>query len=369
MNAICFSASLRWLVHGSVVLIAFIAGTQFRSSPPLPTSQSPVPTVVKKIDRSVPLATVSGASIPEPSASPAVSSAHTPVSKLSQFIETVGHLNATQTLDALHKVDLRADSIEAKLQRHVLLGRFAELDPETALTYVDNLSGSEYEEQKANVLSTWASRDPAGAAAHFQSNTLSGGIASDEDRAAAASIASEWAKNDPKAALTWSASLPEEVRSEARGRVLASMASNNPTLAVQTASLLPAGFERAEVLQPIAAEWAQSSPTQAASWVQSLPDTSEQASAAGGLVSSWMNTDPMATSQWVSKLQAGPVRDAAISAMVQARSLSNDPEAATLWASSVQDNALREQLVTAATTQWKRLDPVAAMTWQLYNGQ
>ena len=370
MNVILSSARLRWLGHSTLLVIAFVAGkhSAFKAPPAAAALPSPPLTQAHSVHKDrAPSAVAENVDTDVSTKAQAPVAVAAPMSRLAQLINVTSHLSEPQTLAALHKLDLLAPGVEARLQRHVLLGRFAELDPETALTYVDTLSGTERDEQMTNVLSTWASRDPAAASAHFQSTALSGGLASSEDRETAASIASEWARKDPAAALGWAAALPEEVRSEARSRIIASIAATNPTLAAQTVTTLPAGYERAEAMQPLASQWAQSSPAQAASWVQSLSNISEQASAASGLVSSWMNTDPMAASQWISNLKPGSVRDAAVASLVQAPSLRNDPEAATLWAASVQDISLREQLVQETSRRWQLQDAAAASTCLQFN--
>ncbi len=365
--------SFRWLAQGATVILAFGLGTQFcihSVSPVLPAK--PAPSAKKSLSDSLAPAPVVASPLPATtsfnSRQPISPSQSGPTQRLSLFIEAAAALNEPQTIAALRELDLKSGSFEAKLQRHVLLSHFAEIDPQTALTYVDTLSGGERDEQIANVLTTWASRDPQAAATHFQAISLNGGLASTEDRETAASIAGEWARRDPSAALDWAAGLPEEVRSEARGRVIASLAASNPAAAAQTASTLPQGYERAEAMKPLAAQWAQSSPENAATWVQTLP-CAEQASAASGLISTWMNANPLAASQWVTNLSQGPARDAAIAAMVEAPTLRNDPEAAALWASSVNDPSLRSQLVAETATRWQRQNAAAATAWWQANAR
>ncbi|MDB6136967.1 MAG: hypothetical protein JWO94_39 [Verrucomicrobiaceae bacterium] len=357
----------RWLAQGATLILAFGLGTQFGMQPAATSTALHLPAAIQKTAANVfaashdlpPAATAPSTA----SLLPATQNLAGPAQRLARYIDAVSALSEPQTIAALRKLDLKADGFEAKIQRHVLLARFAEVDPQTALTYADTLSGDERSDQAANILTTWASRDPQAAAAHFAGTALNGGFASDEDRNTAAAIAGEWARLDPSSALSWAASLPEEVRSEARARVIASLAASNPSLAARTVAALPGGYERAEAMQTLAAQWAQASPLQASAWVQSLATPAEQASAATGLVTSWMNADPRAASQWVSKLSSGPARDAAIAALVAAPTLNNDPEAATLWASAIQDQTLRQQLVTETAIRWQRQDAGAAGAW------
>lgn len=299
-----------------------------------------------------------------PTARPApVAKATSYNSRLAALIGQMSQLSLPETLAALHRLDQLGSGPEGRITRQLLVSRFAEIDPQTALSYVDTLAGDEHSAQKTNALSTWASKDPQGAAAYYEDRVLGGGIASDEDAHAAAAIAGEWASSQPMAAWTWVTSLPEDARAEAVSRVATRLAEINPTKALQAINSLTDSSERAAAMQPLASRWAESAPAKTAVWVQSLSSREEQASAANGLVASWMNSDPMAVSRWVSMLPQGSTRDAAISAMVTSQSLKNDPEAATLWAASVNDNTLRTELVTQSLRRWQIHDAVAASRW------
>lgn len=272
-------------------------------------------------------------------------------------------LGQPQTIAALHRIDRQGNGPEQRITRQLLVARFAELDPETALSYVDTLAGDEHEVQKINALSTWAAKDPHNAAAWLEDRVLAGGLASEDDAQAAAAVAGEWARTQPNAAWEWAMGLSEEVRAAAINEVAVRLAETSPAAAVAAVSTLSDGSERAAALQPMAARWAESSPAKTAAWVQSLAGAEEQAGAATGLVSSWMASDPMAASRWVSNLPAGQTRDAAVSAMVGSASLKNDPEAATLWAASVKEPALRKQLVAQSLRRWQAHNPAAAAHW------
>jgi hypothetical protein len=293
----------------------------------------------------------------------------TPNSRLAALIDYASKLDAAQTLAALRKLDLEADSPEAKLARHVLVARFAELDPLTAMTYVDTLSSEERSTQQINALASWASHDAVKAAAYFEDNMINGGLAGDDEVGAAAVIAGEWAQRDTVAAWNWVSSLTPDARGEAIKRVAAKLAATNPTVALQAIASMPEAYERAEAMTPIAMQWAQTAPSNTADWVATLRDPAEQSNAATGLVSAWMQTNPYAVSEWVSKLSAGQTRDAAIKAMINAQAVRNDPETAAFWAVTVQDQTLRDQLVNETEKRWQIHDPEAAQRWLATNGR
>lgn len=283
--------------------------------------------------------------------------------RLLAMVHQMAKLGQPETIATLHRLDQQGNGPEQRITRQLLVSRFAEMDPQTALTYVDTLKGDEYAAQKINALSTWAAKDPRGAAAFFEDQVLTGGIASDEDAMAAAAIAGEWALTQPTAAWEWATNLPEDTRAEALNRVATRLAEVNPQAALKAASSLTDANERAAVMQPLAARWAESSPTQTAVWVQSLTNTAEQASAASGLVESWVSSDPLAVSRWISMLPTGMTKDASISAMITSQALKNDPEAATLWAASIQDATLRSELLAQSLQRWQVHDAAAASRW------
>lgn len=284
------------------------------------------------------------------------------------MIERVQKLDVRETIAALRKLDNSADEPEARISRQVLVTHFAEKDPETALTYVDTLSGDEFVQQKINAMSTWASRDGQAAAAHFESRSLQAGLVDDDDARTAAAIANEWAHSDPQAAWKWAASLPEEVRDQAVRRVATHLAATDTTTAIQAVNELPAE-DRGAAMGALAERWAESAPGKTATWVNTLTDADQKAAAASGLITTWVARDPMAASTWVSQMYPGKARDAAIAALVKAQALRNDPQAATLWAASVQDRELRAELLGQSVRRWQMHDPDAASAWLASNGR
>lgn len=371
MKTLLSSKTVRWALHGATLLFTFSLGMWVnRPAPqavikPVPalsgrTPPAPAPSFVSSgVVDSVPQ--VDAARRLEPNASRSTPRRDGINGRWSQLIDHVAQLNTPQTIAALRKLDGAADDPETRMTRQLLVTRFAEQDPETALTYVDTLDGDEHVQQKMNAMSTWASRDGAAASAHFDAQ-VQAGLLSDEDARTAAVIANEWAHTNPQAAWQWASQLPEEARDQALRRVAGQLARDNPGAAVLAVSSLEAE-SRPAAMEALATEWAQTSPAKTASWVTSISDHDQQARAASGLVTSWMSSDPMAASTWVSRLYPGATRDAAVAAMVEAQSLRNDPQAATLWAASVQDATLREQLVAQAVKRWSYHDADAASAW------
>lgn len=374
MNMLRQSPVLTALYATGLVMAFWLGSLVSRSSKAVSLERKPLsfsdsrtgPAVVKHAGNLVHPEQAHAAAVPIVPASAQAAGAASPNRRLAALVDYASKLDATQTLAALRKLDVETGP-EAKLARHVLVARYAELNPLTALTYVETLGGAERAEQQSNALASWASRDAAKAAAYFEDNILSGGLVGDQDAQNAAVIAAEWARRDPKGAWDWVESLTPDARGEAMKRVATQLAATNPAQALQAVSSLPEAYERAEAMQPLASQWARSDPAKTASWVQSLRDPAEQASAATGLVSSWMQSNPYAVSEWVSKLPNGATRDAAIKTMIRAQAVRNDPETATFWAATVQDETLRKELVSETVRRWQVHDPEAAQRWLAAN--
>lgn len=366
------SATLRIAIALACLWLAFVAGVVvgLRNTTTVAIPSAGKTNVVPAAPKTTPPSTNQATRTSDVVASPSITPPRDtkPISRLARSIEAAAQLNVPQTIAALRKLDLRANDAESKLARHVLVARFAELDPQTALTYVDTLDGEEHVEQKLNAMSTWAARDPNAASEYFNTNALNGGLINEDDQRAAVAIAGEWSARDPNAAWQWATSLPLDARGAAIQRVAERLAASSPDSALQLVNTLPAGFERAEAMGPLAQRWAQTQPTRTADWVGSLRDEAERSNAASGLVAAWMQSDPLNTSRWVSGLAPGQTRDTAVAAMVHSQSLRNDPEAATRWASTVQDEALRNELVKQSFQQWQLHDADAANQWAASGG-
>ena len=284
--------------------------------------------------------------------------------RLVAMIQQVAAMDQKQALDALHKVDLQGGA-ESRQARQLLVARFAELDPETALSYTDTLSGEERGVQKITAFKAWAGRNPTAAASYLEDQLMTGGLASDDDAQAVAAVASAWSQTDPEAAWQWVAELPPDARAEAVRSLALNLADAEPGRVLSTLQSLPDSYDRAVALEPLVSRWAERDPEKTADWVASLGDPQEKKSAASGLVSAWMVRDPMAASRWVMALPSGGARDAAISSMIASQSIRNDPEAATRWAVTVQEPLLRQQLVAQSLNRWRVHDADAAQRWAL----
>lgn len=363
--------TLRLPLVGLAVILAMGAAIYFGLEAGGPDAKSPLPLVAapaSKSEANKKLLTSAFKGAPNafpvmdsaPAARPAPAMAASSSASAAQAPASGQAMNQEQILAALQALDSLADGPDKTTKRHELVALYAALDPQATLDYVNALTGDERGQLQSFVLGEWAGKDPAGAAAHFRANFLTEANSIDDNRRSAGAIAKAWAGQDTGAAWSWVATLPEDVRSQATGAVVAKMAENDPQAALHAVKSIASPAERAEAMSPLAEQWAQSAPVVAAAWVSGLRDPSEQNNAAAGLVSGWMLTSPKNASTWVSQLPAGDTRDAAIAAMVQAPTAMKSPEAALTWAAGIQNLELRNQMLPQVLQQWQAQDPAGA---------
>jgi len=122
---------------------------------------------------------------------------------------------------------------ERLLASFLLFGRWAELDPTAAMGFSGSMGfGGMF--VKPTILQGWASVDPAGAAAYLAANQREfsmmgyGGPAG--GRGGVSIIGSEWARQNPAAAMAWASSLGEG-RTEAISAVVGEVARLDPAKA------------------------------------------------------------------------------------------------------------------------------------------
>ena len=252
-------------------------------------------------------------------------------------------------------------SPDAFVAEQLLLARYAEVDPETALSYVDSLAGTKHELGVVTVLSSWAAQDPESAAAYVEENLDDFGIMDQRQADSAGVLAGEWARSEPQAALEWAEALPLEVRGEVYQRIMSQLVAEDPGEALAMASSRPAGYERTEMIEGVVSQWAHRDPNAAAAWVTEHAKGDQRLTAS--LMSAWIEDSPMAASNWLGSLPDSEGRDLAIVAMTASRTLRRDPEAATLWSSTIGDQYLRAEVLQITLNRWFAQDPGAAEAW------
>ena len=283
--------------------------------------------------------------------------------RLRELADRIETMDIKEVLASLKKLRPQPGGPDKLMAEQMLLARYGELDPQTALTYVETLAGVEYETSGLTVMSAWTASDPEAAAAHYRENLDDFGILDDHQRVTAGMVAAEWARQDPEAALTWAEELPTDVRGEAYGRIASQIVTEDPTRATAMLATMEPGLERKEMMGTLVSQWAYQDPQAAADWVINHTTGSEQSHGVSSLMTAWMVANPLDASTWVGRLDDGATKDSAIVALTQSRAVSSDPVAAIAWSESIQDPNLRTDAIKQAADQWLKADPAAAQRW------
>lgn len=273
---------------------------------------------------------------------------------------------------AMHQFEQEATKLESLppteriLASYLLFARWGESDPLAAMNFA-NTMGFSGMLVRPTVLQSWAAVDPSNAAKYYQENPREfammgmfggGGRGRGMGVAPASSIiATEWAKQDPSAALQWAQSLTTE-KSDAVSSVIGQIAADDPERATGLLAGLSAE-ERSGSYRTVASSYGAKNFSAAKAWIETLPVEDRQAalsSAIGGL----SRVDPMAAAGEVAKLEAGPAKDQAVENVIEDLARVDPQSAAQLLKEQASDNALRESMRDLMPS-WVAKDPAAAL--------
>lgn len=230
----------------------------------------------------------------------------------------------------------------------LLFGRWAETDPTAAMAF-SNTMGFAGGFVRPTILQGWASVDPASAAKYYSSNPrefammgmFGGGRGPMGGQGGSAIIASEWAKQDPAAALAWANSLTSE-KGQALSSVVGEVAKTDPKKASEMLAGLT-GDDLGRAYSSVAAQYGATNFSEAQAWIKTLP-ADEQASALAAAIGGLSNTDPEAASRQVAQLPEGDERDRAVSDIVQDWARVNPQAAADFLKTQDSERAQRDGL-------------------------
>lgn len=343
--------------------------------------------------------------------------------RIKSLIDYYGTLTPEQLAEEAKKLENlpMGERIMASL---LLFGRWAEVDPTGAMAHA-NTMGFAAAFVRPTILQSWASVDPENAAKYYAENprefAMMGGPGPGGQNGAA-TIASEWAKQDPVAALAWASSLSGDDKTRAMTSVIREVATTDPKKAAELAAQMDPS-ERGDAYESIARSYGAKNFDEAEAWVKSLPadqQAAAMASAIAGLaqdnpelalvkaaamaegdeknrairnsleilsktnptkalaeiakldaevqrraiepvISNYVVSDPSAAEIYVKNLEEGPVRDNAVSALV--RSSTGDPANLLALAETIEDEGDRNRTIGVAYMKLYREDQEAAKAY------
>ncbi len=223
----------------------------------------------------------------------------------------------------------------------------------------------------ATIATNWSKADPAAALAWAQ------GLSGEENTAAVGAVLDTWAKSnpaaaaaflentskadqylsaapaiaqslaatDPTAALKFADSLPEgRFKNKATGDVLMTMAKNNFNAAWDYAITMPLRPSQGTAMVNLVRFQAEKNPAQAALLLAQVP-AALQVEAIAKLAAVWVKQDPPAFTTWLNTLPAGDLRDAAIIQLVGSIQTKKDLAGVQSWVNVVSNPAIKANLL------------------------
>ena len=244
---------------------------------------------------------------------------------------------------------------ERILASYLLFSQWAEVDPIAALAHTDTMGRTGFF-VKPTVLQSWASTDPAGAAQFLAENprdfAMMGMMGGRRGTGPESAIATEWARQDPEAALAWAKGLDGRESTGAIANVIKQVASEDPVAALAMAQGLE-GDAKLEAFRSIAPEWAKEDWNAMESWARGLPADQRDAALAEG-ARGLAQRDPVEAAAKLLTLTEGEARNRAFDDVVESYA-QQDPEGAMNFllsnaSEAVQEDSMREAMGPLART-------------------
>jgi hypothetical protein len=253
---------------------------------------------------------------------------------------------------------------ERFLAGSLLYAAWAEVSPYDAMDHANGQRGWESMMIKPGILQSWAASDPKAAADYYSTNksqfAAMGMMGRMGGGSGGATVAKEWAKQDPEGALAWAKSLEGKDRNDATSKVLAQIATTDPERAAGLTSGLE-GDALAKANVNIAQEWAKADWNEAESFIGGLP-ADQRGDALGAAVRSLAENDPTLAAKKALKIPEGDSRDEAIESVAKSMSRENPADAAAWVVANGSEDAQRGAMRDVIGN-WVVQDPSAAKAW------
>jgi hypothetical protein len=277
-------------------------------------------------------------------------------------------------------------------ERSLILQAWAERDPLSALSFIQEKGGEDWERETA--VATWAANDPQAAFAWASSakdegdvnNWLLGatrGIAATDPELARDFIGKLEGRTRDQAidavepyvmqygfeyATAWIAGVGDEgVRNRAAREMARDLANLDPAQAGRWNAAITDVETRRDISETVADRWARTDLAAARTWVEGLPEDTKS-EAAEGIARRYAREDPAAAAQWLSGLGDNPDLDGARRILIE-ESFRNSPQTSLEFVSSISDQRSQEGYYWRYLSGWMRQDEGAARQWMNSNSQ
>ncbi|MBK1881775.1 hypothetical protein JIN85_05080 [Luteolibacter pohnpeiensis] len=284
------------------------------------------------------------------------------LSRVQGLIDYYSNLTPDQLADEAKKL-ANLPWNERMMASMVLFGRWAEVDPTAALEF-SNTMGFAGAFAKSTILQSWASVDPENAARYYSENAkefammnMMGGPGRGRD-SAGATIAAEWAKQDPSAAMAWASTL-ETGKGQAMTAVISEVAKTDPSAAAAMVTSMDEA-DRQGAYEQIAKTWASTDFDAAKAWANSLPSDQRDAAMASA-IEGLAQTDPATAANELSSL-SGDAADRAVSTVMQYWA-AEDPAKAAAWLQANASEQAQRRSMNELMPNWVNQDSAAALSY------
>jgi hypothetical protein len=255
---------------------------------------------------------------------------------------------------------------ERLLASVLLFGKWAEVDPTGAMAFTDTL-GFAGALVRPTVLQGWASTDPVNAAKYYSENTAQfammnmmgggrgrGGMGV---QGPAEIIASEWAKQDPEAAMKWASGLSSN-KENAIAAVISEIAKKDPSNAASMAAKME-GAAQAAAYETIAKQWGAKNFSEATSWVNGLP-AEQRGQAMAAAIEGLASSNPQLAAAEVTKMtDEESIRD--VVPIVAKNLARSDVQGSMDWLNGISSDDAKQDAMRDVMPIWAATDSKAAV--------
>jgi len=286
--------------------------------------------------------------------------------RIQALVEYYQSLSADQLEEEARKLEDLPMS-ERIMASMLLFGRWGEVDAYSAMDFANGL-GFAGMLVRPTVLQSWASVDPVNAAKYYEQNprqfmSMGGGRRGGPMQAQGGSviIATEWAKQDPQAALAWANGL-EQGKDDALAAVIGEVARQDP---IKAAGML-SGIDpevAGRSYNAIAESYGATDFGAAQSWIRTLP-ADQQPAALAAAISGLARSNPDAAATQVAAMEAGDSKDRAVRSVVGAMAYDNPQQAAEFLGQNGSADAQQESMRELIPA-WTSKDPAAALSYTM----
>lgn len=230
------------------------------------------------------------------------------------------------------------------------LADLGQTDPLRALTFADELDGTDRSAAIESVLRIWGREDPRGAAAWLDGSE-------DKTATAVAEVARHYAATDPEEALEWLQDQSVEAQRRAVSMIVRRLAAESPESALRTINDIRDSGVRQAAGSQLISTWVATDPRAA---IRAIPriDASTSQNLYQAAFSAWSRSDPEGATAFLDQVPSSD-RDGAIEGVLRQTAFSNVGLAERLYDRLTSDGARRRAAATLYMS-LRQVDPKRA---------